>query len=257
MFIRSLLLLFSFFFLTTVTASAEQKELSLAYVYTGDPALAYPENSEDKGILIDIAHEIGKRSGIIFKTQRQFEVFIAGEMQDKKLDAAIAGTYRSEQKDGNFIYSDSFLDDKVINSYRAKGLKRKKFEGAGDPITGFVAGTYNVLERTFNDDYNADCENVESGKVEFKDLRGNPPTDPCDRGKSYIGLNILRSGYFDHIFHKGVREIDFTLVLQKGYEDFLPSINNAIAEMKKDGTIDRIFEGYLAKAKSKGILHGE
>lgn len=203
------------------------------------------------GIGVDILQEVMKRSGHEAQTRTMPTNRARIKFSQKQIDMMVVDSPMwNEKKDlDNMVFSKSYLDlseyiwfkkEKFIDVKSPKDLKGKR--------VFFMAGYI----------FPAFEEALKSGLV----LKGEATTEPnlikmlvSERADAIFmdevafQFNIVQQGLNPDDFKNSYRlsHTGLSINLRKEHAHYLPSINKAIEDMQRDGTIKRIVSKYTSK----------
>lgn len=210
------------------------------------PTSYYPEGSDElTGYDVEIMKEIGKRLNLDIKFEElSFDAMFAS-LKSGRIDVAQAGL-RGESKK-NFTYSKPYKysyatmivrDDEVDDFTSLKDLEGKKAGGAATTVYSDIARKYGAEVKTYgnvtNDVYLRDVANGRTDVVindyylQLLALEAFPDLD----------ISIQP----DLKFYPNTQHV----VMEKGADTLKKKVNQALADMKQDGTITALSEKFFA-----------
>jgi ABC-type amino acid transport substrate-binding protein len=203
----------------------------------------YESVSNDKivGIDVDIANAIAKKLGKKLEIKDvSFDSIIAG-VQQGKYDFGMAGITVTEDRKKNVDFTDPYAkavqsvivkEDSTIQS--VDDITKNNKIGVQQGTTGDIYASDDYGEDAvikYNDGPTA-VQALISGKVDCVIIDSEP-------AKAYVaanqGLKILDSAYADE---------EYAICVKKG-SDLKGDINDALKDLKDDGTIDKIIAKYI------------
>ena len=235
------------------------------------PPYEYKEGDSYKGIDVEIAQAIADKLGMELVIEDvEFGAVLSG-VSEGKYDFGMAGITVTEDRQKTMDFSNTYatgiqviivkdgssitsLDDLFIFDENGDptGLKNDAIKvGVQENTTGDIYSSSAVADWGFND-LNAD-ESIKTDRVvRFKTgadavaalKAGNVDCVIIDNepAKSFVeaneGIHILE-GDNEYAIE------DYAICVKKGNSELLDKINNALAELKADGTIDSIIEKYI------------
>lgn len=237
----------------------ESKTLTMA-TNAAFPPYEYYEGDKIVGIDAEIAEEIAKKLGMELEIVDTEFGSIIGGVQSGKYDIGVAGMTVTEERKESVNFSDSYANG-IQSVIVAENSEYTSFE---DFYTGFDADgnpegvkegvKIGVQQDTTGHIYSADepgkwgfgeanvisyktgadaVQALISGKVTAVIIDNEP-------AKSFVaantGLKILDGEYTNE---------DYAICIAKENTDLLEKINTALAELKADGTIDKIIAKYI------------
>lgn len=253
--------------------SGANKEQLVMATNAAFPPYEYKENNKIVGIDAEIAAAIAEKLGMELVIEDvEFGSVLSG-VAEGKYDMGMAGITVDEDRKKTMDFSDSYATGiQVIIVKDGSSIATLddlfEFNAEGKPIalknTNIKVG---VQENTTGDIYSSDAIT----KWGFNDLNedGSIKTDRVTRYKTGAeAVSALKSGKIDcviidnepaksfvaanggiHIL-EGENEYaveEYAICVQKGDTELLEKINKALAELKEDGTVDRIINKYIPK----------
>lgn len=237
------------------------------------PPYEYKEGDKIVGIDAEVAEAIAKKLDMELVIEDvDFGAVLTG-VAEGKYDIGLAGITVTEDRKKTMDFSESYATGiQVIIVKDGSSIKSLDdlftFNADGDPValknTNIKIG---VQENTTGDIYSSDA--IENWG--FNDLNedGSIKTDRVERYKTGAeAVSALKTDKIDcviidnepaksfvaantgiHIL-EGENEYaveDYAICVKKGNKDLLDKINKALAELKADGTIDKIVNKYIPK----------
>ena len=222
------------------SAKSDKKEKLVMATNAEFPPFEYYDGDEVVGIDAEFAAAIADKLGMDLKIEDMAFDSIIPAVQSGKADIGAAGmtvTDRATQVD----FSDSYYtgvqviivtDDSDIAE--PDDLKGKKI-GVQQGTTGDIYSTDD-----FGDDnverFNKGMEAVQAlqqGKIDAVIIDNQPAKTFVEENE---GLKILETSYVEE---------DYALAIKKGNDDLVKKVNDAIKELKEDGTFDKIVAKYI------------
>ena len=235
------------------------------------PPYEYKEGDSFKGIDVEIAQAIAEKLGMELVIEDvEFGSVLTG-VAEGKYDMGMAGITVNEDRKKTMDFSESYATGvQVIIVKEDSSIKTLddiyNFNADGDPVslkdTSIKIG---VQENTTGDIYSSD--DIE--KWGFNDLNedGSIKTDRVQRFKTGAdAVEALKKGTVNCVIidnepaksfvaaNKGILILeegneyaveDYAICVKKGDSELLGKINQALKELKEDGTIDKIIEKYI------------
>lgn len=205
------------------------------------PPYEYYEGENVVGIDADIAAAVADKLGMELKIEDMAFDSIIPAVQSGKADIGAAGMTVTEDRATQVDFSDSYYtgvqviivtDDSDITG--PDDLKGKKI-GVQQGTTGDIYSTDD-----FGDDnverFNKGMEAVQAlqqGKIDAVIIDNQPAKTFVEENES---LKILETSYVEE---------DYALAIKKGNDDLVKKVNDAIKELKEDGTFDEIVAKYI------------
>ena len=199
------------------------------------------DGDEVVGIDAEFAAAIADKLGMDLKIEDMAFDSIIPAVQSGKADIGAAGMTVTEDRATQVDFSDSYYtgvqviivtDDSDIAE--PDDLKGKKI-GVQQGTTGDIYSTDD-----FGDDnverFNKGMEAVQAlqqGKIDAVIIDNQPAKTFVEENE---GLKILETSYVEE---------DYALAIKKGNDDLVKKVNDAIKELKEDGTFDKIVAKYI------------
>ena len=235
------------------------------------PPYEYVEGGEFVGIDVEIAQAIADKLGMELQIEDVEFGSIIGGVGEGKYDMGMAGMTVTEERKKSVNFSDTYATGiQVIivrDGYTVESLDDIfEFDAEGNPValknpeikigvqqdtTGDIYSSDNITKWGFNDvkeDGTVTTERVvryKTGADAVEALKNNKvdlviiDNEPA---KSFVaankGIHILE-GENEYAVE------DYAICVAKDNKELLDKINKALAELKEDGTIDRIVAKYI------------
>ncbi|MGV3050364.1 ABC transporter substrate-binding protein/permease [Streptococcus hyovaginalis] len=247
-----ILALFSVFFVFGARVAADTIDVVSDTAYA--PFEFKDSDQTYKGIDVDIINEVAKRKN--WDINMTFPGFDAAvnAVQAGQADALMAGTTVTEARQKVFTFSDTYYDTAVV-LYTKKGHDISKYSQLKGKTVGVKNGTaaqafldenktkYGYSVKTFD---TGDLMNnsLDSGSIDAA-MDDQPVVQyAIKQGKDYaINMDGEEVGSFAFAVKKGSK-----------YEYLVDDFNQALADMKKDGTYDQIMSKWLGDEAASGEL---
>jgi polar amino acid transport system substrate-binding protein len=212
------------------------------------PPYEFMEGDEYAGIDIEIAEEIAKRLDKELVIENvEFGTIVSG-VQTGKFDMGIAGLTVNDERKEQVNFSDSYSTGVQVVIVKDGG-KIKDLDGlAGEDImigvqqdtTGHIYASDTPENGGYGEDHVTAYLNgadavaaLVAGSVDAVIIDREPAKEFV---KANEGLSILPAEWAIE---------DYAIAINKDEEDLLKDINKALADMKKDGTLDKIINKYI------------
>lgn len=210
------------------------------------PPYEFYEGEKIVGIDAEIAQAIAEKLGMEYEMQDMEFGSIIASVESGKINCGIAGMTVTEDRLKNVDFSDSYATG--IQSVIVKegsdiadidGLNGKKI-GVQQDTTGHIYASDTPENGGFGEEnvipYNNGADAVQAlvtGKVDAVIIDNEP-------AKSFVaaneGLKILDTEYTVE---------NYAIAIQKGNTELLEKVNGALAELKADGTLQKIIDKYI------------
>ena len=236
------------------------------------PPYEYVEGGKFVGIDVEIATEIAKKLGMELKIEDVDFGAIIGGVAEGKYDMGMAGMTVTETRKKSVNFSDTYATGiQVIIVKNGSSIASLddifEFNADGDPValknpgvkvgvqqdtTGDIYCSDDITNWGLNDvaedgsittdrvvRYKSGAEAVEAlktGKVDMVIIDNEPAKSFVEANKSSIHILEGDNEYAVE---------DYAICVAKGNTELLEKINKALAELKADGTIDKIVSKYI------------
>lgn len=205
------------------------------------PPYEYYEGEEIVGIDADIAKAVADKLGLELKIEdMEFDSIITA-VQTGKVDMGLAGMTVTDERKKSVNFSDTYAtgiqvvivpEDSDITS--VDDLTGKKI-GVQLSTTGDIYASDDYGEENV-EKYNKGADAVmalKQGKVDAVIIDNEPAKNFVETNE---GLKILDTEYVTE---------DYAACINKDNTDLLDAVNGAIAELKEDGSLQKIIDQYI------------
>ena len=203
-----------------------------------------------KGIDVDIINKVAEIKG--WKIQMSYPGFDAAvnAVQAGQADAIMAGMTKTKERENVFTMSDTYYDTKVVIA-TTKSNKITKYEELSGKTVGVKNGTaaQRFLE-SIKDKYGFTIKTFDTGDLMNNSLSTGAVNAIMD-DKPVIEYAI-NQGQDLSINMDGEAVGSFAFGVKKGskYEYLVTEFNEALAQMKKDGSLDQIINKWTNSSKT-------
>ena len=203
-----------------------------------------------KGLDVDIINEVAKRSG--WKMNQSFPGFDAAvnAVQSGSADALMAGTTITEARKQVFTFSDPYFDTKIIVA-TTKANKISSYEDLKGKTVGVKNGTaaQTFLEENKNK-YGFSIKTFDTGDLMYNSLAAGSVNAVMD--DEAVIQYAIQQGQDLSLDIPGEPIGSFGFSVKKGskYEYLVDDFNKALAEMKEDGTYEKIMNKWFGSSDS-------
>ena len=204
-----------------------------------------------KGIDVDIINKVAEIKG--WNIQMSYPGFDAAvnAVQAGQADAIMAGMTKTKERENVFTMSDTYYDTKVVIA-TTKSNKITKYEELSGKTVGVKNGTaaQRFLE-SIKDKYGFTIKTFDTGDLMNNSLSTGAVNAIMD-DKPVIEYAI-NQGQDLSINMDGEAVGSFAFGVKKGskYEYLVTEFNEALAQMKKDGSLDKIINKWTSSSKTK------
>lgn len=245
-FLAVLLTLFPFFALG-VTAQADTVKIVSDTAYA--PFEFKDSDQTYKGIDVDIINKVAEIKG--WDIDMSFPGFDAAvnAIQAGQADAIMAGMTKTSEREKVFTMSDTYYDTKVVIA-TTKANTISKYEQLKGKKVGVKTGTaaQRFLEKN-KDKYGYTLKTFDTGDLMYNSLSAGDVDAVMD--DQPVIEYAINQGQNLKISMKGEAVGSFAFGVKKGskHEHLVTEFNEALAQMKKDGSLEEIINKWTA---SKG-----
>ena len=203
-----------------------------------------------KGIDVDIINKVAEIKG--WNIQMSYPGFDAAvnAVQAGQADAIMAGMTKTKERENVFTMSDTYYDTKVVIA-TTKSNKITKYEELSGKTVGVKNGTaaQRFLE-SIKDKYGFTIKTFDTGDLMNNSLSTGAVNAIMD-DKPVIEYAI-NQGQDLSINMDGEAVGSFAFAVKKGskYEYLVTEFNEALAQMKKDGSLDQIINKWTNSSKT-------
>ena len=203
-----------------------------------------------KGIDVDIINKVAEIKG--WNIQMSYPGFDAAvnAVQAGQADAIMAGMTKTKERENVFTMSDTYYDTKVVIA-TTKSTKITKYEELSGKTVGVKNGTaaQRFLE-SIKDKYGFTIKTFDTGDLMNNSLSTGAVNAIMD-DKPVIEYAI-NQGQDLSINMDGEAVGSFAFGVKKGskYEYLVTEFNEALAQMKKDGSLDQIINKWTNSSKT-------
>ncbi len=212
------------------------------------PPYEFMEDGEIVGIDAEIAAEIAKKLGKELKIENvDFDSIIIG-VQEGKYDFAMAGLTVTDERKEQVDFTDTYATGKQViivkenskitkaDDLFAKGANHKI--GVQLATTGDLYCTWDIEDEKLGtiERYNKGADAImalQSDKVDCVVIDNEPAKVFVQQNE---GLKILETEYIIE---------DYAAAVSKDEPELMEDINNALKELIKDGTVQKIIDKYI------------
>ncbi len=240
LFSRMLLVALALVLTLTATGLAEEAKLTVGTNPEFPPFESMGDNNEIVGIDIDIINAIGEKIGMTISMESMdFDALIPA-LASGKIDVAIAGMTNTEERRKSVLFTDPYYEasQKIIvkegSAIAAEANLAGKHIGVQMGTTGDLYVSDKFTDATI-ERYNKGIDAVQdlvNGKIDAVVI------DEAPAGvfvKQAQGLVVLADRLSDEVY---------SIALPLGKDDLCAKMNEALAALKADGTLDKIVASY-------------
>ena len=203
-----------------------------------------------KGIDVEILDKVAEING--WTLEKSFPGFDAAVnmVQSGQADAIMAGMTKTKEREQVFAMSDTYYDTKVVIATK-KANKITSYDQLKGKTVGVKNGTaaQRFLQKN-KDKYGYQIKTFDTGDLMYNSL-STGAVDAVMDDKPVIEYAI-KQGQDLSINMKGEAVGSFAFGVKKdgSHENLIKQFNTALAQMKKDGTLDQIIEKWTGSSQS-------
>ncbi|MBP2621565.1 ABC transporter substrate-binding protein/permease [Streptococcus panodentis] len=203
-----------------------------------------------KGIDVDIINKVAEIKG--WDVNMTFPGFDAAvnAVQSGQADAIMAGMTKTAEREKVFTMSDTYYDTKVVIA-TTKSKTVQSYEELKGKTVGVKNGTaaQRFLEKN-KDKYGYKIKTFDTGDLMYNSLSAGAVDGVMD--DQPVIEYAIGQGQDLKISMKGEAVGSFAFGVKKGskYEHLVTEFNEALAQMKKDGSLDDIIKKWTASSSS-------
>ncbi|KJU92878.1 ABC transporter substrate-binding protein/permease [Streptococcus infantis] len=203
-----------------------------------------------KGIDVDIINKVAKIKG--WNIQMSYPGFDAAvnAVQAGQADAIMAGMTKTKERENVFTMSDTYYDTKVVIA-TTKSNKITKYEELSGKTVGVKNGTaaQRFLE-SIKDKYGFTIKTFDTGDLMNNSLSTGAVNAIMD-DKPVIEYAINQGQDLSiNMDGEAVGSFAFGVKKDSKYEYLVTEFNEALAQMKKDGSLDKIINKWTSSSKT-------
>lgn len=226
------------------SAKASSDDNTLTMATSADfPPYEYMEGKEYKGIDIELAQAIADKLGMKLDIQNvKFDSIVAG-VQSGKYDVGFSGITITDDRKQSVAFSDPYITAVQSIIVPTGSSIKSKDDINKDTKIGVQTGTTGDLDAT--DEY-GDDEDIQRYDVATDAIQALI-TGKCDcviidqaPAEQYVAAN---QGKLELLPTEYETE-EYAIAINKNNKDLLDKVNQALSELKEDGTVDSIVAKY-------------
>lgn len=211
------------------------------------PPYEYYKETKIVGLDIEFAEAIAKKLGLELKVEDMAFDSIIPAVQSGKADFGAAGMTVTAERKTQVDFSDSYYTGRQVIIVKEDNTEINGPDDLSGKKIGVQLGTTGDLYASddYGDDsverYNKGFEAVQAlsqGKIDAVIIDDQPAQEFV---KSTSGLKVLATEYVEE---------HYAMCFKKG-SDLVGKVNEAIKELKADGTFDSIVDKYIGKGTEK------
>ena len=208
------------------------------------------DNGQPDGFDIALIKEVGKRAGFEVEiTNMDFDALLMS-MSTGGIDMAIAGMTANAERSKQVDFSDSYFQSGQVIIVKKDNDSIKIFQDLSGKSVAVQQGTTGDLTVTEGDEK---CV-VNGVNVKRMNKGADAVVDLINGGVDAVVIDALPAQQFVKAHPDDIKVIvddavveEYAIALPKGNDTLLKSVNEALASIKEDGTLDKLAEQYGAK----------
>ncbi|USK70662.1 transporter substrate-binding domain-containing protein [Peribacillus asahii] len=217
-------------------------------VDTTYPPFEFKEGNEYKGIDIDLINAIAENQGFKIELSPMDFGGIIPAMQANQLDVAIAGMSITEERKKIVDFSEPYFDAGVTVVVEKDNTTIKSVDDLKGKTIAVKKGTTGAKYAQDNvDKYGFKIVQFNDSPAMFQEV-ANGNADALLEDYPVISYAIAQKDLGLKIVGDRLNGDQYGIAVLKGKnQDLLEKINKGLAELKEDGTYDKILKTYLAE----------
>ncbi|MDL2295689.1 basic amino acid ABC transporter substrate-binding protein [Lachnospiraceae bacterium OttesenSCG-928-E19] len=222
--------------------SESEKDVLIMGTNAEFPPYEYYENDEIVGIDAEFAAAIAEKLGMELKIEDMAFDSIIAAVQSGKIDFGAAGMTVTPEREENVDFTDSYYTGRQVIIVADTNTEIQGPEQLEGKKIGVQQGTTGDLYASdeYGDEnmerYSKGMEAVQAlsqGKIDAVIIDDQPAQTFVEENE---GLMILETEYVEE---------EYAMCFKKGNEELVKKVNDAIKELKEDGTFDEIVSKYI------------
>jgi L-cystine transport system substrate-binding protein len=200
------------------------------------------DNKKYDGFDVDISIEIAKRLGVKTKFIATKWDGLIGGLKADKFDIIIAQMSITDERKKSVDFTDPYVVTGAVLVTRKDTNDITKLEDIKGKKVGVGAGT--TFEEVAKSVQGADVHSYQTVNEYIQDLL-NKRLDVIINDRLLMGYNIKEKKLPIKIASDVVNKDTIGMAIKKGNENFVKKVNKALADMKSDGTYNKIYEKWF------------
>lgn len=202
------------------------------------------QTQEIVGFDIDLIKEIGKRIGLEVKIQPAAFDTIIQALNAKKFDCVVSAMTITDERKQQVDFSDPYIDSNQSLAVK-KGSTIKSVEDLKGKVVGVQRGTTGELKaQELQEKYGIkEIKSYDDTLMAFEDLKAGR-VDAVVNDYPVTAYLVKKDPVFEIVAEIPTGE-KYGIAVRKDSKALLEAINKALAEIKQDGTYDKIYEKWF------------
>jgi len=218
------------------------KTLNVAFEGTYPPFNSLNDDDEFEGFDVDISNEIAERLGVEANFIATKWDGLIGGLKADKFDIIIGQMTVTEERKKSVDFTDPYVITGSVLITREDTEDITKLEDIKGKKVGVGGGT--TFEEVANSVDGADVKLYKAVSDYIQDLQ-NKRLDVIINDQLLISYNITEKNLPLKIASDILNKDEIGMAVNKGNEDFIEKVNEALAEMKEDGTYNTIYKKWF------------
>ncbi|MCZ2258329.1 transporter substrate-binding domain-containing protein [Sporosarcina sp. G11-34] len=220
----------------------KSKVLNVAFEGTYPPFNFLDDKDEFQGFDVDISNEIAERLGAEANFIATKWDGLIGGLKADKFDIIIGQMTVTEERKKSVDFTDPYVITGSVLITREETTDITKLEDLKGKKVGVGGGT--TFEEVANSVDGADVKLYKAVNDYIQDLQ-NKRLDVIINDQLLISYNIKENNLPIKIASDIVNKDEIGMAVNKGNEDFIGKVNEALNEMKEDGTYNTIYKKWF------------
>lgn len=208
------------------------------------------DDGQPDGFDIALIKEIGERAGFEVEIKNMDFDALLMSMTTGGIDMAIAGMTKDAKRAKQVDFSDSYFQSGQVIIVKKDNDTIKTFQDLSGKKVAVQQGTTGDLTVTEGDEK---CV-VDGVTVKRMTKGADAVVDLINGGVDAVVIDALPAQQFVNAHADDLKLVvdeavveEYAIAMKKGQDDLLKAVNDALASIKEDGTLDKLAEQYDAK----------
>lgn len=221
----------------------EDGVMKVGFEGTYPPFNYQDDDGEFTGFDVDISNEIGDRLGVEVEFITSKWAGLIGGLEADKFDIIIAQMTVTDERKESVDFTDPYVTTGAVIVTHEDTEDLTSLEELDGKEVGAAAGTsFADLAETAE---GANVKLYDGGFSTYVNDVVNKRLDALINDSLVMGYNIAESGHPIKITSDLLSSDENAMAIKQGNEDFVDKVNEALAEMKDDGTYNEIFKKWF------------
>ena len=208
------------------------------------------DNGQPDGFDIALIKEIGNRAGFEVEIKNMDFDALLMSMSTGGIDMVIAGMTADEERKKQVDFSDGYFQSGQVMIVKKDNNEIKTFDDLSGKKVAVQQGTTGDLSVTEGDEK---CV-VDGVEVKRMNKGADAVVDLINGGVEAVVIDALPAEQFVNAHPDDIKVVvddavveEYAIAMPKGQEALKEAVNKALAEVKEDGTLDKLAKQYDAK----------